>query len=266
MQEALEVVKELNRKNLSASLDVLGENIKNSSDCYKFTQEYIQLLEQIEGQKLKSHVSVKLTMLGLDLDRDLCEHNITQILKAADAFRNRVAFDMEGTPYTDRTLDMYFKMAKMFKSPEIVLQAYLHRTPADLKKVLEIGGRFRLCKGAYKENSNVALQDMASIRKQYLSLIDLALTSGQRICIASHDDEVIKHCKQKIKAENIDKERYEFQMLYGMRKKTWEDIAKEGHNMTVYVPYGTDWQAYYSRRLMERKENVFFVVKNLFKS
>ncbi len=264
--EAFEVVRQLNEKNICVTLDVLGENIKEKAQAVKFTEEYISLLNGIEKEKLNCYVSVKLTMLGLDINSDFCYENLSKILTVADNIKSRVAFDMEGTPYTERTLAMYEKAAKEFKSPEIVLQSYLHRTEKDIERVIAANGKVRLCKGAYKESNAVAFQKMEEIVTNYLLGIEKLLKSGQRICIASHDDKIIEHCKKFIQDNNIPKERYEFQMLYGMRSKTWSKISEEGHNMTVYVPYGKDWKAYYMRRLAERKENVFFVLKNLFKS
>ena len=205
-------------------------------------------------------------MLGLDIDHEFCFENLCKILKTADQTKSRVALDMEGTDYTERTLAMYERAAKEFTSPEIVLQAYLMRTENDINRVLAANGKLRLCKGAYKEPAEKALQKMPQIVENYKKLIQHLLLNGKRVCIASHDDEIIEFCFQFIEENNIPKDRYEFQMLYGMREKTWSRIREKGHNMTIYVPYGEDWQAYYSRRLTERKENVFFVLKNLFKS
>ncbi|MGY3803961.1 proline dehydrogenase family protein [Pigmentibacter ruber] len=265
-EEAFNIVEKLNQKKISVTLDVLGENIKEKNQALKFTEEYDLLLKRIAEKKLDSYVSVKLTMLGLDIDHEFCFENLCKILKTADQFNCRVALDMEGSDYTERTLAMYERAAKDFSSPEIVLQAYLHRTENDINRVIAANGKLRLCKGAYKEPAEKALQKMPQIVENYKKLIQKLLVDGKRVCIASHDDEVIDFCMQFIEKNNIPKDRYEFQMLYGMREKTWSRIREKGHNMTIYVPYGEDWQAYYSRRLTERKENVFFVLKNLFKS
>ncbi len=265
-EEAFNVIEKLNQKKISVTLDVLGENIKEKNQALKFTEEYDLLLKRIAEKKLDSYVSVKLTMLGLDIDHEFCFENLCKILKTADQTKSRVALDMEGTDYTERTLAMYERAAKEFASPEIVLQAYLMRTENDINRVLAANGRLRLCKGAYKEPAEKALQKMPQIVENYKKLIQHLLLNGKRVCIASHDDEIIEFCFQFIEENNIPKDRYEFQMLYGMREKTWSRIREKGHNMTIYVPYGEDWQAYYSRRLTERKENVFFVLKNLFKS
>lgn len=265
MDEALEQTASLNSKKIAVTLDLLGENITNLEQARLCTDEYVDMLTKIAEKKLQSHVSVKLTMLGLDVNEDVCFENLKRILLQADATSNRVALDMEGTPYTERTLRIYEAAAQEFKSPEIVLQAYLHRTEKDVERVLRANGRLRLCKGAYKETPENALQKMPDIVSNYKKLMQRLLRESQRVCIASHDDGIIDFCKQEIQSQAIPKERYEFQMLYGMRPKTWERISSEGHNMTVYLPYGEHWQAYYSRRLAERKENIFFVLRNFFR-
>ena len=264
--QAFEVVKKLNAKNISVTLDVLGENITEKEQATAFTKEYIDLLTDIHTNKLNCTVSVKLTMLGLDIDEEFCLQNLNKILTLADTFNSRVAFDMEGSGYTERTLLMYEKAAKQFKSPEIVLQAYLHRTEQDIDRVIGANGKIRLCKGAYKESASVAYQKTPEIREQYKKYIAKLLMSGTRICIATHDDNLINFCLQFIEENKVSKDKYEFQMLYGMREKTWFKIREQDHNMTIYVPFGKNWKAYYLRRLSERKENIFFVLKNLFKS
>ncbi|MCA2959995.1 MAG: proline dehydrogenase family protein [Silvanigrellales bacterium] len=268
MPEALERVKALNARRVSATLDLLGENITSEAQARACTSEYIRMLESISGGSIDSHVSLKLTMLGLDIDEELCFSLLSEVLRKADALGNRVALDMEGSPYTERTLRIYEAAAKSFRSPEIVLQAYLKRTEADVERVMRANGRFRLCKGAYKESADVAFKDMPSIQAQYLKLAKRALSNsaaGAHVCLATHDDTLIDALKAFIAENKIPKERYEFQMLYGMREKTWYRLAEEGHPITVYIPYGREWQAYYARRLAERKENIFFVLKNLFR-
>lgn len=265
MPEALDQISELNSKKISATLDLLGENITSLDQAKSCTNEYVLMLEKIHSLKLSSHVSVKLTMLGLDINEDVCFENLRSILKKADELGNRVALDMEGSAYTERTLRIYEVAAQQFKSPEIVLQAYLHRTANDIERVLKANGRLRLCKGAYKESPEHAIQKMPDIVENYKKLAKRLLKDANRVCLATHDDTLINFCKQEIRAQSIATDRYEFQMLYGMRAKTWQSLANEGHNMTVYLPYGEHWHAYYARRLAERKENIFFVLKNLFR-
>ncbi len=266
IEEAFAVVERLNDKKICVTLDLLGENISEKQQAIKFVDEYDILLKKISEKKLDCYVSIKLTMLGLDIDFDFCYNNLSQIMRIADHYNVRVALDMEGSDYTERTIVIYERAAKEFKNIEIVLQAYLVRTEDDVKRILAANGRVRLCKGAYKEPPEKAIKKMSQIVENYKKLIQKLLLEGQRICIASHDDDIIDFCIEFIEKNNIPKDRYEFQMLYGMREKTWSRIREKGHNMTIYVPYGDQWQAYYARRLAERKENVFFVLKNLFKS
>ena len=265
-EEAFSVVEKLNDKKICVTLDVLGENIKDKPQALKFVEEYDLLLKRIAEKPRDCYVSIKLTMLGLDIDHEFCYENLSRILSIADEKKIRVALDMVGTDYTERTSAMYERAAKEFTSPEIVLQAYLLRTEEDINRIIAANGKIRLCKGAYKEPQEKALQKMPLIVENYKKLIQKLLLNGKRVCIASHDDEIIEFCINFIENNNIPKDRYEFQMLYGMREKTWSRIREKGHNMTIYVPYGEDWQAYYTRRLAERKENVFFVLKNLFRS
>lgn len=266
LEQALSVVKTLNEKQICVTLDVLGENIKEKKEASKFTADYEALLDRVAAVGLDCYASVKLTMLGLDIDPEFCYENLARILKKADALGSRIAMDMEGSDYTERTLAMYERAAREYKSAEIVLQAYLHRTADDIERVLKANGRLRLCKGAYKEPPQAALQKMSDIVENYKKLVSKLLLSGKRVCIATHDDNVIDYCTRFIEENRIPKDRYEFQMLYGMREKTWHKIRAQGHNMTIYVPYGEQWQAYYMRRLAERKENIFFVLKNFFRS
>lgn len=265
-EQALSVVRSLNDNQICATIDLLGESIKSKEQVFQFTNEYVDLLDSICKQKLNAYISLKLTNLGLDIDAEFCEENLEKILRKADECHSRVAFDMEGSGCTEKTLVLYEKMSQKFQSPELVIQAYLYRTLDDVKRVLSCNGRVRLCKGAYQENKQIAFQSMSDIRDNYKKLLKELLQKGQRVCIATHDDELIDFAKDYIKENNIPKDRYEFQMLFGMRKKTWHKLVSDGHNMTIYVPYGTDWKAYFFRRISERKENLFFVFKNLFRS
>ena len=264
--DAVKVARKLADRGISATLDLLGENVTNHKATEAFTQSYIHLLDSMHNAKLLPYISVKLTMLGLDLDSELCYEKIAKVMAHADQLGGRVCLDMEGSPYTERTLTFYERLCKSYRAPEIVLQAYLRRTQEDVARVLAANGRMRLCKGAYKEPPQLALQKMPEIRDNYLNLLERLLAKGQRICIASHDDTIIAAASDWIQKNQIPQERYEFQMLYGLREKTWSSLRNKGHEMTVYVPYGTDWQAYYKRRLSERKENIFFIFRNFFRN
>lgn len=270
--DAVRVAGSLQQQQIGSTLDLLGENLTDRQRILEAASSYLDLLDSLHNAGLPANISIKLTMLGLDLDPSLCFELTSQVTARADAYGGRVCLDMEGTPYTERTLAMYERLCTISRSPEIVLQAYLHRTREDVERVLAAGGKMRLCKGAYKEPAAVALQKMTEIRQNYLALLETLLSRGKRICIATHDDILIAEAESIIKApsrteinDKIPADRYEFQMLYGLRRSTWTQLVSRGHNFTVYVPFGVDWQAYYKRRLTERKENVFFILRNLFR-
>ena len=203
-EEAFSVVEKLNDKKICVTLDVLGENIKDKPQALKFVEEYDLLLKRIAEKQRDCYVSIKLTMLGLDIDHEFCYENLSRILSIADEKKIRVALDMEGTDYTERTIAMYERAAKEFTSPEIVLQAYLLRTEEDINRILAANGKIRLCKGAYKEPQEKALQKMPLIVENYKKLIQKLLLNGKRVCIASHDDEIIESCGLKKSVEEND--------------------------------------------------------------
>lgn len=264
--EAIAVATKLKQKNITSTLDLLGENMTDPAETKAAASAYTQLVQLMSDQGVEPYISVKLTMLGLDQSAELCEENLSHVLSVADERNGRVCLDMEGSAYTERTLTIYERACEKFRSPEIVLQAYLHRTKEDAQRVLKANGRLRLCKGAYREPPAKALQNMRDIRKNYLDILENLLVNSQRVCIASHDDHIVNRALAALERLSVPRERYEFQMLYGLRAKTWSSLAAQGHNMTVYVPYGEHWQAYYARRLAERKENIFFILRNFFRS
>jgi proline dehydrogenase len=262
---ALEAVRELNNNGLKATLDVLGENVFDKTQAQKAADAYMGVLERIGETGVDSNVSLKLTQMGLDISDEFCYENMTRILKQAEACRNYVRIDMEGTPYTERTLNLFFRLFQNFKNVGIVVQAYLYRSEQDVRRLLDANARVRLCKGAYKEPPSLAYQKMKDIRKNYLKLAEMLLVDGTYPGIATHDDCLIEAVKDWTAQRGIGKDKFEFQMLYGIRPQTQEQLVKQGYNMRVYVPFGTHWFPYFSRRLRERKENVWFVFKNLFK-
>lgn len=205
-------------------------------------------------------------MLGMDIDQEYCKKNLFDLLNLAQELNSFVRIDMEGSDYTQQTIDI-FKAAfeKYGKHVGIVIQAYLRRTGKDIAELAELGADIRLCKGAYNEPKGIALQDMADIREAFKMYAKILLEKTSYPRIATHDDEIINWMKEFTQEENISKNRFEFQMLYGLRQETMEEFAKNGYNARIYVPYGTMWFPYFKRRLMERKENIFFVLKTLFK-
>jgi len=265
VDQAITAVRKLNSKGLTASLDILGENVHDKATAERAVQGYENLLEDIHQAKVESNVSIKLTMTGLDIGDDYCVENVTRILEKARGRNNFVRIDMEGTPYTDRTLKVFLGLQKIFPNVGIVIQAYLHRSETDIDALIAAGARVRLCKGAYKEPPSLAIQKMSEIRKNYKKLAEKLLTQGVYPAIATHDDSLIRWTKQFAADHAISRDKFEFQMLYGIRTGTQESIVRDGYRMRIYVPFGTHWAPYFYRRLRERKENVWFVVTNLFR-
>jgi proline dehydrogenase len=265
-EETIPKIHSINEKNIKVTLDLLGENVKDRKTADETVEEYIRLLNDIHDAGLKSTISIKLTMLGLDIDETYCKDNLNKLLDEAQRLDSFVRIDMEGSDYTGQTIDI-FKDAfqKYGKHVGIVIQAYLHRTKNDITELAELGADVRLCKGAYGEPERLALQNMPAIREAFKEYATILLEKTTYPRIATHDDELVEWVKKYTTENNIGKARFEFQMLYGLREETMEQLAGEGYNTRVYVPYGTMWFPYFKRRLLERKENVWFVLSTMFK-
>jgi proline dehydrogenase len=266
--EALPKARYLNEKKLKLTLDLLGENVSERAQADATVEHYIELLEAIKKHHLDSSISIKLTMMGLDIDRNYCRDNLFKLLESAKKLNSFVRIDMEGSAYTQATIDIFKEAHATFgaKHVGLVLQAYLHRTKQDVEDLANLGCDIRLCKGAYKEPASIAIQEMPAIREAYKSYAKVLLAKTSYPRFASHDDEIINFVKEYTKAQNIPASRFEFQMLYGLRQSTCEALAAEGFNVRIYVPYGTEWFPYFYRRLRERKENIWFVLSTLFKN
>lgn len=265
-EETIPKIKSFNEKGIKVTLDLLGENVKEKTTADDTVEIYKKLLQKIHKAGLKSTISIKLTMLGMDIDEEYCRKNLFDLLELAQDLNSFVRIDMEGSDYTQQTINIFKDAFKKYdKHVGIVIQAYLHRTKKDILELAELGADIRLCKGAYKEPERLALQDMSQIREAFKDYAKILLAKTSYPRIATHDDELINFVKEYTKQENIGKNRFEFQMLYGLRQETMEAFTKNGYNARIYVPYGTMWFPYFKRRLMERKENIFFVLKTLFK-
>lgn len=257
----------LNQKGITVTLDLLGENVKDRKTADATVAEYIELLNRIKDEGLESSISIKLTMLGLDIDKNYCKDNLFKLLEVAKEQQQFVRIDMEGTDYTEVTIELFKDAFKAYgKHVGTVIQAYLHRTKKDIPELADLGADIRLCKGAYKEPERLALQSMPAIREAYKEYATTLLSKTPYPRIATHDDELINWVKEYTEKEQIGKSRFEFQMLYGLRQETCEQMVADGYNVRVYVPYGTMWFPYFSRRLAERKENIWFVLSTMFKS
>jgi len=265
IQEAVAAVQRLNARGIGATLDVLGENVTDRRAAEAAVAAYLETLGWIQQESLSSNVSLKLTQMGLDIDRDYCLENVARICERAAAGNNFVRIDMEGSAYTERTLRLFCKLFQKHQNVGIVIQAYLHRSEQDVRRLIKLGARVRLCKGAYKEPPSLAVQAMAAVRQNFMSLASLLLSQGNHPAIATHDDVLLSWTKNYIAQHQVPKEGFEFQMLYGVRSETQRQLAAQGYLMRVYVPFGTHWLPYFYRRLRERKENVAFVLRHLFR-
>ncbi|MEW5977525.1 MAG: proline dehydrogenase family protein [Acidobacteriota bacterium] len=265
IDEAIQAVRKLTNLGITATLDVLGENVARSADAQTAVSDYLVALERIHETGLNCHVSLKLTQMGLDISADRCRSNLSRICERAATLNNFVRIDMEGSAYTERTLTLFHDLFREYQNVGVVIQAYLFRSEEDLKRLIDVGARVRLCKGAYKEPPHLAVQKMGAIRENFQRLAACLLQRGNYPAIATHDERLITWTKNFVREHHIAPNRFEFQMLYGVRPKTQRKLAADGFNMRVYVPFGSHWLPYFYRRLRERKENVLFVVRNLLK-
>lgn len=265
IEDAMSTVKELNRLNISASFDHLGEAIKSADEAEAEVEEYFKILTKIEAEKLNSNVSVKPTQLGLSISEDLFLRNARRIIEKARSFGNFVRLDMEDSACAAPTITAFKKLRAEYDNVGIVIQAYLYRSKEDIADLLKCGARIRLCKGAYDEPATVAFPNKSDTDDNYVALTKMLLESGIYHGIATHDVKMIKATRDLAKSLNIPKSAYEFQMLYGVRRDLQAKLAGGGYNMRVYVPYGKHWYPYFMRRLAERPANIWFVLKNAFK-
>jgi proline dehydrogenase len=261
-ESAVRVGKALKTRGISATFDLLGEDVLDRAAAQRSAEANKALLRLIpEG--VERNISVKLTMLGLEIAEDFCLELMASILDEASKVKGFVRVDMEGSKHTQRTLDAFQRLRKDYDNVGIVLQAYLHRSEDDVKEALKRGDRVRICKGAYREPPQVAIQAMDAIRENFMKCSELLLDKGNYPAIATHDERLVQHALAFAKRTQIAADRYEFQMLYGLRPRRWQELVAAGHNVRIYVPYGTHWFPYFSRRLRERKENIFFVLRSL---
>ena len=262
-ESAIAAVRELNARGISASLDLLGENVSEREAAVRPCDDYVGLLRGIADAGVDSNISIKLTMLGLDIEPGLARDQLVSILEAARETDNFVRIDMEGSPYTQLTLELFYEVWKNFRNVGVVIQSMLRRSEADVDRLIAEGARVRLVKGAYKEPAPLAFQDKLEVNAAFDSLAERLVERGNYPAIATHDDTRIEHVIEYAREQGIDPARYEFQMLYGVRRETQEEMVRRGFCLRVYVPYGEQWFPYFYRRLRERKENVSFVLRNV---
>jgi proline dehydrogenase len=264
---ALAVAKALEGRGLHFTLDLLGENAADEARAAAAGESYLALLERIQATGLPGNISVKLTMLGLDLSDESAWTKLEAIVRRADELGMFVRIDMEGSPYTERTLAMFRRIHDLYpRSVGIVLQSYLYRTDRDLDEMIELGARVRIVKGAYNEPETVAYPHKSDVDAAFRRHVERLLEEGSYPAIATHDEAVIGMAKGYALRMGIDRSWFEFQMLYGIRRDRQETLANEGYNMRVYVPYGTSWYPYFMRRLAERPANLLFIARQLLRS
>jgi proline dehydrogenase len=267
LETALKVGEEYAKTGYLVSMDLLGENVASVEEAEKETLSYIAMAEQIAKSPFKDkiNISVKLTALGMDLGDDLASENYRRILEACKPHGIFVRADMEGSPYTERTVRIIECLFPLYNNSGTVLQAYLHRTATDVQRMIGMRARVRIVKGAYLEPDTVAYQQKSKVDEMYVKAAKALLLEGNYPAIATHDPKIIAELKEFIKGEGIPNERYEWQMIFGVRRDLQEQLLKEGYNVRIYIPYGAAWYPYFSRRLAERPANFLFILKSLFK-
>jgi len=262
--DAIKVVKRLNRKGLLATIDILGENVQDKEEADANTNEYLSLLEDIKKEGVLSTISFKLTHIGLDISDELARKNAEKIIKRTEELRNFARFDMERSVYTQKTLDIFLEVAKKHQNAGIAIQSSLKRSADDIKLLIGKRASVRLVKGAYKEPPDIAFESKKDVDSNFSALMKELLSKGVYPAIATHDVRLIDEAKRFAVENKITKDRFEFQMLLGIKRTLQKKLADDGYRVRVYVPYGKNWLPYVLRRFRERKENIWFVIKNIF--
>lgn len=268
LEDGLRASKVLNDADMTITMDNLGESVTNVDEARHNAKLYHDMIDAIVERKIDGNVSTKLTHMGFDVDSKLSTELIGELVEHATKADNFVRIDMEGSDYTQRTLDVVYDIhSRPGNTGRIgaVIQAYLHRSEKDVRDLCDAGIRIRLCKGAYKEPASVAIQSKSDVDANFLVLTKIMLKSGVFHGIATHDPDIINATVAFARAEKIDPKSFEFQMLYGIRRDLQERLVREGWGVRIYVPFGTEWYPYFMRRLAERPANVFFIAKNLFR-
>ncbi|MFN7017664.1 MAG: proline dehydrogenase family protein [Fimbriimonadales bacterium] len=265
VETALQITRQLNQEGFLVALDYLGEDTQRIEDAEQAANQYIALLEHIDRSGVKACISIKLTQLGLDLGMDVARRNLVRVLGSACRLNNFVWIDMESSKHTQQILDLFCEMFPDYPNSGTVLQSYLYRTPDDLERLLQLGARVRLVKGAYAEPRDVAYPDKRSVDRQFKIQMERLLERGKEPAIATHDTRLIAHAKHYAAKLGLENSQYEFQLLYGISREIQKQLVAEGYRTLIYVPYGEQWYPYFSRRLAERPANLYFILRNLFR-
>src|SRR5215467_4969112 len=265
LDEAIAAARRCNDAGMMASLDHLGENVANTTDAQRSRDAYLEIFEAIAHEKLQANVSCKLTQLGLDINTEFCTSLVLSIVERAAGFDNFLRIDMEGSAYTQRTMDLVKFVRSRNPAAGTVIQSYLYRSEKDVGELLACGCRIRLCKGAYKEPEDIAFPRKADVDANYVRLMQMLLSSGFYHAIATHDPRMIAATIQYAASKGVSKNDFEFQMLYGVRTDLQRRLVKDGYRVRIYIPFGNDWFPYFMRRLAERPANLGFMIRNLFR-
>jgi len=265
LEKAIVVVKKLNGEGLKVAFDHLGEDVEDREEAVDATKTYIKIIEEIDSNKLDADISIKLSQIGLAIDKEFARENLFLISQKAKSLGIRLEIDMEGSRYTQDTLDLYFSAMKKYSDIVQAIQAYMRRSEQDARDIIRKKGKIRLVKGTYKEKKDIIFQKKEAVQGNYLRLLGLCLSKCRFVAIGTHNDVLIEEAKEFIKQKKIPKKKFEFEMLYGIRNSFQRSLAAEGYIVRAYMPFGEEWFPYFSRRMRERKENFYFVVKNIFK-
>lgn len=263
LDEAIAVTRELNGSDMSVTLDHLGESVESEEQADQAADDYIAILERIDAEGVHSGISIKLTQIGLAIDRELCRANLRRIAEAARQRERFVRIDMEASEYVEATLDLFYELFADYKNVGVVIQSYLRRSESDVRELSARAAPVRLCKGAYKEPEAVAFQKKSEVDENFVRLLEIMMGSQAPVAIATHDTKMIDAGRALIANDSRRGAPVEFQMLYGLRRDLQAELVRQGYGMRVYVPYGTEWYPYFMRRMAERPANLLFVLRTL---
>lgn len=261
--DALNAAKNLNARGIRATIDNLGEDVLDAKDAERGVEEYLSLVQAIRKSGVDSNVSFKLTHLGLNISPLMAEKNAETVIKKASGLKNFVWFDMEGSKHTENTLSIFSKLHAKYPQTGIAIQSCLYRSETDVSKLIKDNAAVRLVKGAYKESPDIAFPEKKDVDGNFSALMQKLLLSGAYTAIATHDETLVNEAKAIASENKVPKDHFEFQMLLGIKRTLQSRLVEEGYHVRVYVPYGTHWLPYTMRRMTERKENVWFVLKNI---
>jgi proline dehydrogenase len=263
LEQAIGACRELNQQGRQISLNHLGENVHTEAEAVRVKDGYLGMVRELVSRKIDGNISIKLTQLGLDISTSFCQKLVDEIAGTARSLGQTIEIDMEASPYTDATLEIFEHTRRGSDNVALAVQAYLYRTPKDLERLAPLKPKIRLVKGAYREPKSVAFQKKSDVDAAYCRLIDQLLDGPFFPAIATHDPKMLDHAREALRKRGLTPGRYEFQMIYGVRRDLQQQLRDQSHPLRIYVPFGTEWCPYFMRRLSERPANCWFIVKNL---